>query len=83
MGLQPFESELGIDPASLGQSGRRLFHLALQRVGRRQTPVRLLGAPTGLDRLMVFVEGPSEMTEAELRVTQIRQPQTNPRVAWA
>ena len=66
------KSERGIEAAGLRQGGRRLFHLALERISGRQTPVRLVSAPAGVDCLFIFVYGGVEMPEAKFCVTQTR-----------
>src|ERR1700722_3582589 len=82
MSLLPFESELRIEAAGLRQGGRRLFHLALQRISRGQTPVRLVSAPADVDCLVVFLDSRVDVAKAKFCVTQSHQPQTNSRIAW-
>ena len=75
MGLLPFDSELGIEAARLRQGGRRLFHLALQRVSRGRTPVRVVSAPADVDCLVVFLDSRVDVAKTKFCVTQSHQPQ--------
>jgi hypothetical protein len=74
MGLAPFDGKFGIETAGLRECDLRLFHLTGERVSRGETPVRLVSAPAGVDRLLVFVYGGVDIPEAKLRVTQTVQP---------
>src|SRR5476649_2871333 len=71
---QPADGEFGIKASGLRQSGSRLFHLVLERVGGGQIDVRHENAKTGVDRPMILVGRGIEMPGAEFRIAQNLMP---------
>ncbi len=67
---QPFDAELGIEAASFREGGLRLIYIAFQRVGGGEIQVGIPITPTGVDRLVGFVDRRVEMAEAEFSVGQ-------------
>ena len=63
--------ELGIEAAGLRQSGRRLSHVAVERVSCGQTSARLLSAPADVDCLMAFVDSRVEMKAVLRAMTKL------------
>lgn len=78
---KPLYGETGIEAASFRQGGLRLVPLAFERVCGGEHGVRYVSSPTGVERLVQFVDGGVVVPLFEFRTAEREMPETYFRIA--